>query len=158
MNKISSDRPDIKYIIVDDATFIMTQEFMQRAHETGFGKFTDIGQHMFFVLQAAKKLRDDIRVIFMFLEDYDAPEGLNPKKKIKTVGNAVDNYFDPQALTEVTLYTYITEQDGKRTYNFLTNNFNNIPAKTPLGMFDSILIPNDLNQVLTIMNDFYSKS
>lgn len=33
------------------------------------------------------------------------------------------------------------------SYQFITNNDGQLPAKSPLGMFDSLTIPNDLGLV-----------
>ena len=88
---ISESRPDIKTIIVDDATFIMTEEFMARSNEPGYQKYSDIGQHMYLVLNTAKSLRDDLTIVFLFHDDIDSAEGMKSRKKIKTVGYQISS-------------------------------------------------------------------
>lgn len=50
---ISEKRPDITNIVIDDSQFIMSFEFMARAAEPGYGKFTTIGVNMNKVLVSA---------------------------------------------------------------------------------------------------------
>jgi len=55
----------IKTIVVDDAQYIMAYEFMARALEKGYDKFSEMGQHMFNVLKAPDATRDDLTTIFL---------------------------------------------------------------------------------------------
>ena len=41
------------------------------------------------------------------------------------------------------------------TYNFVTNRITAYPAKSPMGMFESRLIPNDLVIVLEAREKYY---
>ena len=61
---ISADRPEVKQIVIDDFQYIMSTEFMNRAQETGWQKFTDIAKHVWDVISAAKSLREDLKVVF----------------------------------------------------------------------------------------------
>lgn len=59
-------------------------------------KFSEIGQHMFEITNAAKELRDDLNVVFMFHEDLQLVDGFMPVRKIKTVGKMLDDKFTPE--------------------------------------------------------------
>jgi ABC-type dipeptide/oligopeptide/nickel transport system ATPase component len=152
---ISSSRPEIKNIIIDDAGFIMLTEFFRRASEAGYNKFSEIGQHMFNVLNTAKSLREDLNVIVMFHEDVEIVDGFRPIRSIKTVGKMLSDKFDPQALPTVLLYTDVQDtKDGVR-YQFVTNRTESIPAKSPMGMFDDLRIDNDLDFVIKKMQQYF---
>lgn len=152
---ISEHRPDIKNIIIDDAGFIMLTEFFKRASENGYAKFSEVGQHMFSVLNTAKSLRDDLKVVVIFHEDLELVDGFKPMRSIKTVGKMLSDKFDPQALPTVLLYTDIEQtKDGYR-YTFVTNRQDSFPAKSPQGMFDTLRIDNDLLYVFEKIDEYY---
>ena len=79
---ISSSRPDIKNIVIDDAQYIMAFEFMQRAKESGYGKFADIGVNLGKVITASKNSRNTLKVYFLWHPEQDRDTGY----KMKTVG------------------------------------------------------------------------
>ena len=76
--------------------------------------------------------------------------------KIKTAGKLIDNQIVLEGLFTVCLYTHVDEgKDGKASYNFITNRFKKYPAKSPDGMFDSIMIPNNLQEVVNSVDNYY---
>jgi hypothetical protein len=57
----------------------------------------------------------------------------------------------------VCLYTYVEDsKDGSATYNLLTNRYKKYPAKSPDGMFSEVKIPNNLQEVVDKINDYYN--
>jgi hypothetical protein len=140
---ISANRPDIKHVVIDDAQYIMAFEFMGKALEEGYKKFAVLGVSLNKVLKAAKDARPDLNVYFMWHPEKSDAGGL----KMKTVGKMVDDYLTLEGLFTVILYTRVVKEDGKMKYQFVTNNDGRLPAKSPIGMFDQLMIPNDLGVV-----------
>lgn len=148
---ISSSREDIKNIVIDDAQYIMAFEFMRRAKEPGYNKFTDIGVNMSKVIEAARTVREDLKVFFLWHPEFDRDFGY----KMKTVGKMVDDYLTLEGLFTVVLYSTVTMgADNKPHYNFVTNNDGIYPAKSPIGMFNDLLIPNDLGLVSELIDKY----
>ena len=56
---------------------------------------------------------------------------------------------------EMVLFTHQTIHQNRPKYWFKTNNIGECSAKTPLGMFDEMLIDNDLEAVLSRMVSYY---
>ena len=54
-----------KSIVIDDAQYLMANEFMRRATERGFDKFTEIGQNFWMLVNSIKELPDDVIVYFL---------------------------------------------------------------------------------------------
>lgn len=134
----------------------MTTEFFQRASESGYSKYSELGQHMFQVIHTAKGLRNDINVFFMFHseENVDANGGIS--KKILTVGKMLADKYNPAATFTICLYSNVEwGKDGTPFYHFVTNRTNEFPAKSPKGMFEDIKIPNDLNFVTKSIKNYY---
>ena len=76
--------------------------------------------------------------------------------KIKTAGKAVDQYILLDGLFTVNLYTEIEIEKNRPKYHFRTNTLGNDSCKSPHGMFDDFLIPNDLGLVRDKFLEYYS--
>ena len=144
---IEKNRPDIDYIIIDDGQYIMSFEFMSRAKEKGYDKFTDIGVNITKVVNAARM--SSKQVFFLWHPEVDDTSGF----KMKTAGKMVDNYLTMEGLFSIVLYTDVYKEDETFKYRFVTNHTSSYPAKSPVGMFD-LYIPNDLGYVVTKINEY----
>lgn len=82
---IDSKRPEIKNVIIDDAQFLMAFEYMDRAAEKGFQKFSDIAQKFYSVLKSGINMRDDLNII-MTCHSENIGSAEEPQFKIKTLG------------------------------------------------------------------------
>jgi hypothetical protein len=135
-------------IVIDDYNYLMTGEYMRRSAETGFAKFSDIGNHAWAVIDAACKLPAGKRVYIMAHTQTDD----FGREKIKTIGKLLDDKVTLEGLVTICLKTVV--QDGK--FYFSTQNNGADTVKSPIGLFDSSLIENDLNAVDTAISDYYS--
>lgn len=79
--------------------------------------------------------------------------------RFKTTGKMVQEFITPEGNFEIVLYgkTDVTEVDNKKTIKtlFVTNKDGQYPAKSPIGMFPDLYIPNDLGYVLEKINEYY---
>ena len=155
LKAIDANRPEVKTVIIDDVGFVMQTEFFARSNEKGYDKFSDIGQHMFLILNTIKNMRDDVNVILMFHTEEVFSGQVIVDTKIKTIGRMLDDKYEPRALMGICLYTNVTDENGSLEYQFITNKQGILPAKSPLGMFDEIAIPNDMNYVINKINEYY---
>lgn len=148
---VSTNRPDIKNMVIDDSQYIMGFEFMRRAKENGYMKFSDIGQNMNKVLMSAKNTRRDLKIFFMWHPEVDNRGNM----KIKTIGKMLDEYLTIEGLFTVVLYANVEKgSDDKTKYQFVTNNDGVKPAKSPSGMFTDLYIPNDLGLVVKKIDEY----
>ncbi len=148
---ISEKRPEIKNIVIDDAQYIMSFEFMKRAKESGYNKFTDIGVNIHKIAESSRNARKDLECYFMW-----HPETLKDGSlKMKSVGQMVDTYLTLEGLFSTILYTRVVKgTDDKIKYQFVTNNDGQFPGKSPVGMFKELYIPNDLQIVAQAINQY----
>lgn len=153
---ISENRPEIKQIVIDDFQYIMSTEFMNRALEQGWQKFTDIGKHVWDVINAAKSLRDDLKVFFLS-HDEIITENFAPKRKIKTIGKMLDEKVTLEGLFTIVLFTDVQKkkENDEMEYSFITQNDGTTTAKSPRGMFESYRVPNDIAALLGKINEYY---
>lgn len=136
-----------KSIVIDDATYLMTGEYMRTAKVTGYQKFTDMALNYYTLIKAASALPSDKIVYFMGHSDTDA----NGNEKFKTIGKMLDEKVTLEGMFTIVLKTVVT--DGK--YQFSTRNSGQDTVKTPLGMFNDVLIDNDLAMVDKTIREYY---
>lgn len=133
--------------VIDDAQYLMANEFMRRATERGFDKFTEIAQNFWQLVNIVKELPDDQIVYFLAHIERDA----NGNEKIKTIGKLLDEKITVEGMFTIVLKTNVT--DGQ--YSFLTQNSGHDTVKSPIGMFGSYAIDNDLKYVDEKIRNYY---
>lgn len=134
-------------VVIDDFQYMLANEFMRRSDEKGFEKFTDIGRNAWNVLRAATDLADDRRVYILC---HSATDDLG-RTKMKTIGKLLDEKITPEGMVTICLRTVV--RDGQ--YLFATQNNGADTTKSPMGMFDELLIDNDLAEVDAAICDYY---
>ena len=134
-------------IVLDDYQYILANEFMRRTDERGFDKFTDIGKHAWEIIRAAADLPEHKRVyVLSHTETTDAG-----RVKAKTIGRMLDEKITLEGMFSIVLRTAVINDQ----YVFRTRNNGSDTVKTPLGMFDTETIPNDLAAVDAAIVDYY---
>lgn len=67
----------------------------------------------------------------------------------------LDTVITLEGLFTYVLFTQVNRnEDSSVTYNFLTNSDGTCTAKTPMGLFDSLLIDNDLKFVIDKIHEY----
>jgi len=160
MSIIDKQCPHIKNVIIDDWQYIMGIEFMDRADEKGYEKFTDIGAHGFIPLRKAETLRDDLYVFIMCHVEVEERLG-KEYVRIKTIGKMLQEKITPEGLfTVVVEATKLVENKNKEIdvkHVFRTRSiYKDDIVKTPIGMFQDLYIPNDLGLLKKTMIDYYN--
>ena len=137
-----------KIVIVDDFQYVLASMFMARRAEKGYEKFTDIGGIGFDIAKAASELDADKRV---YILAHTATDELG-RTRIKTLGKMLDDKIVLEGMFTTVLRTVV---DGT-SYLFSTRNSGSDTVKSPMGMFQEALIPNDLALVDKTICEFYS--
>ena len=120
---------------------------MRRIKENGWDKFNELQSDFFNLIDLVSELSEDVIVYFLsHLETRD-----DGRQKIKTIGKMLDEKITIEGMFTTVLKTYVA--DGK--YSFLTQNSGNDTVKSPLGMFNSFAIDNDLKYVDDKIRNYY---
>lgn len=136
-----------KLIVVDDFQYVLAVPYMSRIKETGWDKYNDFGANYFDIIEVCKEIPDDVVVAYLtHLETLDS--GLTT---VKLIGKLLREKITIEGLFTVVLRTSVNE--GK--YYFLTQNSGKDTVKSPLGMFPSYAIDNDLNYVADKIRNYY---
>lgn len=134
-------------IIIDDFQYILSTEYFNTIDEKGYDKYNRLAYHYFKIIDNAIKL--DRNKIVIFTSHIDRAD--NGNEKIKTIGKLLDDKLCVEGLFTTVLGALV--QDGG--YYFTTKNNGMNTVKTPMGMFDSDVIDNDLNYVIEKVKEYY---
>jgi len=161
---ISARRPEIKVIVLEDSSYIMSFEIFDRAKENSYTKQVEIAQHYADTLRAAHDLRDDLMLIVLTHPDVEKDTfGDTTEMKMKTYGKMTDKYMSLDGLFTYVLFTKVLplnpdediNEDSEFRYVFQTNDHSKIStAKTPEGVFEEKYIDNDLSIVVDKINRY----
>lgn len=88
------DKTEKKTIVVDDAQYIMSFQYMRRIHENGWDKWNDIQGDFFNIIQACDYMPNDVIVYFL---SHIATDD-NGNEKIKTMGKMLDEKITIEGL------------------------------------------------------------
>lgn len=136
-----------KTIIVDDFQYLLSLPYMSRIKEAGWDKYNDFASNYFEIIRACDELPEDVTVYFMsHTETLDSGE-----ETVKLIGKLLREKICIEGLFTIVLKTLVN--DGK--YYFLTQNNGRDNVKSPMGMFNSYAIDNDLAYVDAKIRSYY---
>jgi len=145
ISALKNSKADI--IIIDDCQYLMANEFMRRAKEVGYQKFTDIGLNFWGLVQEVISLPKEKIVYFLGHTEIDQ----FGNSKFKTIGKMLDDKITVEGMFTIVLRTHV--QDGKFTFSTINDGTDTV--KSPIGLFKSNYIDNDLAMVDAFIRDYY---
>lgn len=146
--------PNIKQVIIDDFQYVFSYEFVDRATEVGYTKFSELAQHAMEILRYSEKMREDCKMIFLTHSE-NVGDNVNPKFVIKTIGKLLSEKVTLEGLFTYIFFTKVSEGDsGRMEYKLITNNDGTCVAKTSFGMFEDLEIDNDLDKIIDVIDDY----
>lgn len=153
IEEINKSRPEITSIIIDDFHALMTNQFLDALGEERKGKavfslYDQIAKDVHETLKAARNTRKNL-VVFLLAHSMLGEDG---KIRCKTVGKMVDNKVSIEGDCTIVLHC-VTRKGGEHV--FLTHDDGVSIAKSPLEMFPSDAIGNDIAEVLKAMEAYY---
>jgi hypothetical protein len=136
-----------RIVIIDDFQYILANEFMRRIDEKGYDKFNDIGRHAWDIFNAANDGPEDMRV-YILAHSQNDDQG---RTKAKTIGRMLDEKITVEGLFTIVLKSIVRDGD----FMFSTKNNGADTVKSPMGLFFSDFISNDLAAVDEAIRGFY---
>lgn len=147
IKKINTERPEIKQLIIDDFQYVMANEFMRRSTERGYDKFTEIAKNAWSIINEAICCRNNLIVYFLSHSEMD----VNGKTKCKTIGKMLDDKITIEGMFTIVLNSVVSDEG----YFFLTQSSDRYSSKSPMGMFEKKIVPNDLKFISDKINDYF---
>lgn len=139
-----------KVLVIDDANYLMSTEFMATAGEKGYDKFTRMASNFTTLLDEVDNLGDDITVYIMMHTELDSDGYERPM----TVGKLLSEKVCIEGLFTTVLKSVY--EGGEYKFRTKTNGADCV--KSPLGLFQSEVIDNDLKAVDIAIRDYYGMS
>ena len=142
-----------KSIVIDDAGYLITNQFMtghasQGAGNAIFSFYNKIGDYFWNLIQfIINKVPEDKIVYLMMHEDKDDSGEVKPK----TIGKILDEKVCVEGLFTIVLRC-ISESNK---HLFVTQAADGAVSKSPMGMFESLTIDNDLMIVDKAIREYY---
>lgn len=148
LQNVAEKAPHIHYFVVDTVNNLMVSDEMRRCREKGYDKWMDLAACIWDLVDLPSQLRDDLTVVLLFHTQTEMTDFGYEFTRIKTNGrktekNNIDSKFN-WLLRSV-------KQDGK--YLFETTAHNST-TRTPLDAFKEPYIPNDITEVIKVMEEF----
>lgn len=137
-----------KSIVVDDAQYLMGNEFMRRVTDRGYDKFSEMAQNFWKLLNFINQELPADKIVYLLGHIERDADG---NEKFKTMGKLIDQCINVEGMCTIVLKTHV----GDGQYFFLTQNSGNDTVKSPIGMFPSFAIDNDLNYVDEKIRNYY---
>lgn len=137
-----------KSIVIDDAQYLMGNEFMRRVTERGYDKFSEMAQNMWKLLNFINLDLPEDKVVYLLGHIERDQDG---NEKFKTMGKLIDQCINVEGTCTIVLKTHVADSQ----YSFLTQNSGHDTVKSPMGMFPSSVIDNDLKYVDDKIRNYY---
>lgn len=141
-----------KNIVLDDAGYLITNHFMRGHSSAGAGNgvftlYNNIGDYFWNLIQYITKLPEDKIVYVMMHEDKNDFGDIKPK----TIGKLIDEKVCLEGMFTIVLRCI--EESGKHL--FVTQASDGAVSKSPMGMFETLTIDNDLLLVEKAVREYY---
>ena len=145
---INDKCPNIKTVIVDTLNGIMVADEMRRSREKGYDKWMDLACSVYSIIDYALIMREDITVIFVCHSQTVRDDSGYMFTSIKTNGQKLSK-IGLETKFPIVLHAKVI--DGQHVFETVAN-FST--AKTPMGMFEDKVIPNDIAEVLKAVEEY----
>jgi hypothetical protein len=138
---------DKKTIVIDDAGYLLTNEFMNKVSVKGYDKYNEMASSMFDLVNAIKNVDGGKTVYLVMHEDTDEFGNIKPK----TIGKLLDDKVNIQGMFTVCIRSSF--ENGEYIFRLKTNGQDCV--KTPIGMFETETMENDLKKVDEVIREYY---
>lgn len=136
-----------KVIVIDDANYLITNEFMSKSSVKGYDKYNEMANNYFELINGIKNIKDGKTVYLIMHEDTDENGNIKPK----TIGKLLDEKVNIQGMFTVCIRSMF--ENGQYIFRLKTNGQDCV--KTPLGMFENETMDNDLKAFDNVVREYY---
>lgn len=145
LNQIKMTKKDV--IVIDDANYLITNEFMEKSSIRGYDKYNEIANHFFELINGIKNIEGGKTVYLIMHEDTDEEGNVKPK----TIGKLLDDKVNIQGMFTICIRAMF--ENGKYIFRLKTNGQDCV--KTPFGMFNVDEMENDLKAFDNVVREYY---
>jgi hypothetical protein len=143
------EKANAQAVIIDDTNFLMVNEEFSRAKEVGYAKFTDFAIHLNAIFDKVRTKAGD-QTFYIFAHPEERSD-IKPNLEFKISAGKMSKKFPIGGLTNIVLESAI-DQDGNFVFKTKTDGSG---IKSPIGMFATPTVPNDLKEVHNIIVEYF---
>ena len=148
LEKLPEQRPNAKTVIVEDFSHYFSARTMSSAFANAGDKWGRWGVYAADIYAIIKQATEDLRKLEAVVLIHHTLVDDAGVETFASSGNLVDREIKPISYFTYVLHSAIIEKDETREYVFQTNFANNKEAKTPMGLFEELHVPNDMVEVI----------
>lgn len=136
-----------KTIVIDDAGYLITNEFMGKSSVKGYDKYNEIANNFFNLINGIKNIEGGKTVYLVMHDDVQEDGSVKPK----TIGKLLDDKVNIQGMFTICIRTMF--ENGNYLFRLKTNGQDCV--KTPFGMFENDSMENDLKEFDKVVREYY---
>ena len=136
-----------KVIVIDDAGYLLTNEFMNKSSVKGYDKYNEMANNFFNLINGIKNIEGGKTVYLVMHEDTDEFGNVKPK----TIGKLLDDKVNIQGMFTICIRSMF--ENGNYIFRLKTNGQDCV--KTPFGMFEEEAMENDLKEFDKVVRNYY---
>ena len=136
-----------KTIVIDDANYLITNDFMKKVTIKGYDKYNEMGSNFFNLINGIKNIEGGKTVYLIMHEDTDENGNVKPK----TIGKLLDEKVNIQGMFTICIRSMY--DNGNYIFRLKTNGQDCV--KTPFGMFEEDTMENDLKKFDKVVREYY---
>lgn len=136
-----------KTIVIDDANYLITSEFMSKSSVKGYDKYNELANNFWNLINGIKNIEGGKTVYLIMHEDTDENGNVKPK----TIGKLLDDKVNIQGMFTICIRTMY--ENGNYIFRLKTNGQDCV--KTPFGMFENDTMENDLKEFDKVVREYY---
>lgn len=140
-------KTDKKTIVIDDAGYLLTNEFMNKSSVKGYDKYNEMANNFFNLINGIKSIEGGKTVYLIMHEDTNEFGEVKPK----TIGKLLDDKVNIQGMFTICIRSMY--DNGNYIFRLKTNGQDCV--KTPFGMFDDETMDNDLKAFDKVVREYY---
>lgn len=142
-----------KNIVIDDAGYLITNMFMSKHSSAGAGNgvftlYNQIGDHFWNLIQFISTKVPADKIVYMIMHEESNDLG---EIKPKTIGKLLDEKVCVEGMFTIVLRCIVESNK----HLFVTQATDGAVSKSPIGMFESLTIDNDILLVEKAIRDYY---
>lgn len=141
-------------VVIDDAGYLLTNAFMRGHSNTGAGNnifsfYNSMADSFWNLIQFVVHGMPPEKIVYFIMHEDKSDNG---DIKPKTIGKVLDEKVCVEGMFTIVLRSECV--GGEYIFHTRTNGFD--VTKTPMGMFDTPTIPNDLKVVDDTIREYYN--
>ena len=136
-----------KTIVIDDAGYLLTNEFMSKSSIKGYDKYNEMANNFFNLINGIKAIEGGKTVYLIMHDDTDDFGNIKPK----TIGKLLDDKVNIAGMFTICIRSMF--ENGNYIFRLKTNGQDCV--KTPFGMFENETMENDLKAFDKVVREYY---